>query len=344
MNLTIKKIFVIFSVAVMAGSYPVIAAATEKYSEARPLFGTLVKIDACYEKENEPKAMTAVQKAWARLDEIQWRMNIYDERSDVIKINNAQGKEVEVGADMYELLTDSVSFTKLTGGVFDITVYPLIKVWKKAQEENKMPSEEELRHAKDAVGSANIEFLEGNRVRLLKSEAAIDINGIASGYGADEAARILKENGLHDFLVDTGGELFASGVNCRKEPWRIGISDPREPVELIDVIALDNIGVSTSGDYEKYYEIQGKRWSHIINPITGYPQMQVTSATVIAPTATAADALSTALCVLGGKKGIALIDSLQGNFAAVIFEKDGAQLATFKSAKYEQFRFKKPLP
>ena len=352
MNLATKKTFVIFSVVVMAGSCPTVAAAAEKYSESRPLFGTIVKIDACYEKQEEPKALTGIKKAWERLDEIQWRMNIYDERSDITKINNSNQKAVTIGADTYQLLKDSTFFTNLTKGAFDITVYPFIQLWKKAEETNALPSKEDLEHAKSAVGSANIEFLDENHVRLLNRETAIDINGIASGYGADEAARILRENDLHDFLIDTGGELFASGRNCKEESWRIGVSDPRlpageagKPTELIDVIELNDMGVSTSGNYEKYYEIQGQRWSHIINPMTGYPQMEVTSATVIAPTATQADVLSTALCVLGAEKGIALIESLGSHFAALVFEQDGDdKLVTHQSANYEQFRSKKQLP
>ena len=108
-----------------------------KHHESRPLFGTIIKLDACYEEKQETDIKKAFERVWQRLDEMQWRMNIFDKRSDVAKINRSHQKPVSIGADTYQLLKDSVFFSNLTKGVFDITVYPLIELWKKSEEMNK---------------------------------------------------------------------------------------------------------------------------------------------------------------------------------------------------------------
>jgi len=313
-----------------------------KYSETRPLFGTMLRVDICYDGSRSDDMKKAAQKVWDRFDDMQVRMNLWNERSDLTKINQSYGAPVQIGADTYALLQDAVKFNQLTRGVFDVTVYPLIEVWKGAAKKNRIPSREELLEAKKAIGFDKIKFLGNHRIQLLHPKAKVDINGIACGYGADEAARILRENGFARFLIDTGGELFASGKNCENKKWRLGIADPRDDSKLIDTIELEDQGVSTSGNYEKFYDIQGQRWSHIINPITGYPAWRVASATVIAPTATQADALSTALCVLGGERAIALIEDLSQGLSAMVIENNKGKLLFFKSRTYGQYRSDPP--
>ena len=136
-----------------------------------------------------------------------------------------------------------------------------------------------------------------NRIALGHPEARVALGAIAKGYAVDEAARILRENGVERFLVDAGGDVYVGGRNCEGNLWRIGIKDPRQPSRLIDVVEVTDMAVVTSGDYEQYYEIGGRRFSHIISPRTGYPQRDAASATVLAPSAQMADALATALAV-----------------------------------------------
>ncbi|HOW36129.1 MAG TPA: FAD:protein FMN transferase [Candidatus Omnitrophota bacterium] len=291
-----------------------------KYSESRPLFGTIVRLDICSDAGEEIAVQKAFARAWERLEDINRRMNVSNPEGDVGRVNRSYPAPVIVGADTYGLLEDSVKISQVTGGIFDVTIYPLTELWKKAEQENRIPAKAELLQARSSVGIKNIEFLTNNRVRLLNNQTKIDLGGIACGYAADEAGEILKGNGFKNFLVDAGGELLASGLNCQGKPWQVGIRDPFDTSKVIDVIELMNRAVSTSGSYERYYEIQERRWPRIINPITGFPETAVMSATVIAPTATEADALSTALCVLGGQRGIAFIDSLGSKRAAFIVE------------------------
>ena len=316
----------------------------QKHGESRYLFGTAVRLEACYEKSEEEKMRQGFAKAWQRLDDIQVTMNNLDKRSDVEKINSAKGRPVKVGQDMYELLKRSVDFSRLTGGAFDITVCPLIELWADSEKNNTVPSDKKIKEIRKFVGADTIQFLPGYRIKLSSRRAKIDINGVACGYAADEAGRILRENGLANFLVDTGGEFLAWGKNCEGTAWQIGIRDPQDLEKITDALSLQDKGISTSGNYSQFYEIKGERWSKIINPLTGYPEAGIVSATVIAPDGTSADALSTALCVLGGLQGIRLIDSLGEPFAAVITEKKGDQVTLYQSRGYPKFLSRKMRP
>ena len=340
-----------------------------KYTEIEMLMGTTIRIDVCVENEEaaqfidlfttnikffqkekveilttsidvntEKVSKEALKKVWQRLEDISWRMNVFDEKSDVAKINISYPNALEVGADTYEVVKKAIEYNRLTQGAFDITVWPLIALWKKGEKENIFPSHDEILRTKKMLGPSQIELLSNNQIRLLNEAVKIDLGGIAAGYGVDEAVRIFHEHGLKDFLIDAGGDLFAGGHNCQGQPWRIGIRDPRDAAKLLEVIYLTDSAVTTSGDYEKFYEINGQRWSHIFNPITGYPQKGVKSATVIAPTTLEADVLATALCVLGGWRDQALIDALGPGYAALIIESsDGRQLKTFESRHYRNY-------
>jgi thiamine biosynthesis lipoprotein ApbE len=140
-------------------------------------------------------------------------------------------------------------------------------------------------------------------------------------------------------LVDTGGEIFASGLNCEGRKWQVGIGDPNDPGKMIEVAELSDAALSTSGDYEKYVEIQGRKLSHIINPLTGYPVAGAASVTVIAPTATEADAYSTALCVLGIRDGLPFISSLGKGYEALIYWRgEDGKLGRYATSGYKNYQ------
>jgi thiamine biosynthesis lipoprotein len=290
----------------------------QRYRESRFLMGTTVHVDVCVEPSNAGKIKLAYQQVWERLEDISWRMNVFDERSDVARINKAGLNPVAVGADTYYVLQKALDYTRLTKGAFDITVWPLIQMWKHSEQKNVFPSAAEIFEAKQKVGAGKIHLLGDNRVQLLREAVQIDLGGIAGGYAVDEAARILRENGITNFFIDDAGDIYTGGYNCERKPWRIGVGDPRDRSKMIDIIALSNASVTTSGNYEHYYAIQGKRLSHILNPITGYPQEEVVSVTMIAPTAIEADALATALCVLGTRLGTDLVNGLPQGYASLM--------------------------
>ena len=143
------------------------------------------------------------------------------------------------------------------------------------------------------------------------------MGGIAKGYALDEAARILRKSRVQNFHLDAGGDVYVGGKNCDQQLWRIGIRDPKSRDKIIDVVHVTDRAVATSGNYEQYYKVANQKWSHIINTVTGFPQKEVVSSTVIAKSATDADALATAISVLGKSSGIKIIDGLKDDYATL---------------------------
>ncbi|VAX35472.1 FAD:protein FMN transferase [hydrothermal vent metagenome] len=310
-----------------------------KYHETRMLMGTIVNIDVCRNEHEQEDIQKSYQRVWERLEEISWRMNVFDEKSEVTQINNSNGNTVSIQEDTYYVLQRSMEFFKQTSGAFDITVWPLIKLWKQAAKNNRFPSQEELINVKKGIGLDKVELLEGNQVRLKNKETKVDLGGIAKGYAVDEAARIFREEGIDNFFIDAGGDIYVGGMNCRGQLWRIGVRDPRDKSKIFNVVEVSNAAVTTSGNYEQYYDIQGERFSHIIDPITGYPQKEVVSATVIAPDALNADSLSTALAVLGAMRGTKLINTFDYSHASIIMIKqDDGTIKNFKSNFYGNYQ------
>lgn len=293
-----------------------------RYSEAKLLMGTTVQIDVCYDENNEDDMPLAYTEVWERLGEIHWRMSSFNDISDVAKVNNAYENPVEIGDDTYAVIKNSIMWHERTSRAFDITVWPLIHFWKERDRSKTLPAPEEVAAVRASLGVDKIRLLPDSHVQITDPSLRIDLGGIAKGYAIDEAARILKENGFDQFLVDAGGDMYASGSNCRGLPWHLGIKDPRTKKQLLEIVALEDLAITTSGDYEQYVIIGNQKWSHIINPMTGYPQKGVVSASVIAPTAEEADALSTALTVLGPEKGVALIESLGEQYGCLILYGD----------------------
>jgi len=302
------------------------------------LMGTIVHIDVCQDVQDTQEGSAAYKASWERLEDIAWRMNVLDERSDVARINNSSGDPVLVGADTYTVLKHSQEYSRVTKGTFDITVWPLIDLWKQSAKSNTFPTNEQIQKARRAVGADNIQLLPNNFVKRNNPGTRIDLGGIAKGYAIDEVARIFREHGISSFFIDAGGDILVGGQNCSGKPWRVGIRDPRDKSTIIDIVEVIDGAVATSGNYEQYFTIGNERWSHIIDPHSGFPQRNVISSTVIAPTAMEADALATALCVLGGQPGTALINALTEKHASMIMvKKPSNQIEEFKSSTYDHF-------
>jgi len=302
------------------------------------MMGTIVRIDVCPGVEETKEGKSAYKKAWKRLEDIAWRMNVMDARSDVAKINNSTGDPVLIGADTHIVLEHSQKYSRETKGAFDVTVWPLINLWQQSAKSNTFPTLEKIQKAQSAIGPNNIQLLPNNFVQRTNPGTKIDLGGIAKGYAIDETAQIFRDHNINNFFIDAGGDVFVGGQNCFGQLWRVGIRDPRNKSKIIDVIEVTDAAVATSGNYEKYFEIENKRFSHIINPNTGYPQKEVISSTVIAPTAMEADALATALSVLGSESGITYINSLTEKHASMIIVKDQSnQIQIFKSNNYHHF-------
>jgi len=276
------------------------------------IMGTLIEITVIPENEK------AIREAFEALKKVDALMSTYKEDSE-ISILNREGK-AQVSQETLEVIKDAIKFSNLTDGAFDITCRPLINLWKKAKKEEKVATEEEIEEAISLVGYQRI-ILEGNQIRLEKKGMQIDLGGIAKGYAVDKAIEVLKKNGIKRALVNAGGDLYALGTDPQGEKWQIGVQDPREEDKIIDIIKVKDKAVATSGDYRRYFTLEGKRFSHIVNPKTGLTVQDVPmSVTIVGPDATTTDALSTGVFVLGPEEGMKLIESLPGVEGMIISE------------------------
>lgn len=312
-----------------------------RMSEARSMMATIIQIDVCREDGKDLDYRSAYAKSWERLKDISWRMNVYDAKSDVTKINLAEEAPATVGADTYAIIKRSKEYAVKTQGAFLISIRPLIDIWRAAQKEDRVPTREEISAAQLKTNLNDLILMEQNQIRRNNNGLKLDLGGNAKGYAIDEVARILREHQIENFYIDAGGDLYVGGRNCKGTAWRIGIRDPRDKNQMIEMVQVSNQAVTTSGNYEQFLIINDEVYSHIINPITGYPQKEVASATVIADTAEEADVYSTALTVLGSYQGTQLVEKTNGRLASLIFtKKPDGQLARQQSSNFENFRLK----
>jgi thiamine biosynthesis lipoprotein len=338
----LNRLFILSAAFLMAVAFGVMVSHKSKarlrYSKTGEFFGAYVKVDVCYTPSQSEHLTRAMGAVWARFADIHKRMSVYDPGSDINKINQAYHAAVEIPADTYRLIQDSIAYHRLSGGVYDITLGPLIQLWKQAGKEGRLPSRDNIETARSRTGMSMVTLFDNHRVQLTEG-AKVNIDSIGDGFAADEAARILRAYGFEDFLVDASGELLAGGMNCQGRKWRVGIKDPDNKSSLIDVVELSDTAVSTSGSYERYFLIDGTKYAHIIDPRGGYPAKGVLSATVIAPSAQFADFLSTALCILSPREGLLLVDSLgKGHAALVITDDDGKTRQRQPSREYRPYR------
>lgn len=303
--------------------------------ETRRYFDTLIDVHLCLDGRSSLRGQEALAALWRRLEEIEQRMSAFCDQSDLAKIAKASPNPVSVHPDTYEVLKHSLHYFSISEGAFDVTVKPLVDLWRQAAKNDQRPSKDDIAQARKKTGMDQLRLLDHFQVQLLTPGMRLDLGGIAKGYGVDEAVRILQGDGFFNFFINAGGDIFFSGRHCTGRFWVAGIRDPSSSFEhprLAHSLKVHDAAITTSGDYERYYVIDGQTWSHIIDPRTGYPASSVVSATVVAPTAMQADAVSTALCVLGGQQGAAMVDALGQGVSAYIFEKSGPndQLITYR--------------
>jgi len=272
--------------------------------------GTVVEITLM--GENEESAQNAALQAFQEIKRIEYLMSPWIESSDVNRINRSAGNDgVRVSPETVKVIKRAQEVSKLSGGGFDITVAPLVQLWRKARERGMPPEMEEVKENLNLVNFRNLKIHYGGRVLLKKKGMAIDLGGIAKGYAVDRAFELLKGLGYRNLVVNAGGDLRVGGSKP-KGPWSIGIQHPRDPEKILARISLSDTAVATSGDYEKFFIHQGKRYHHILNPKNGFPAEGCQSVTVLHKEGTTADALATAIFVLGPEKGYALCQRLEG--------------------------------
>ncbi|MCM8781167.1 MAG: FAD:protein FMN transferase [Candidatus Omnitrophica bacterium] len=268
------------------------------YRETRLLMGTYVEV-VSPEKRAIPIAFEEIKK-------IENLLSKYKEDSEIARLNKYGS--LKVSPQTLDVLKIAKNFWLVTDGAFDITVGPLVKLWGFMDRKYHLPEQDEISKALDFVGMDKISINEKeNMVKLKNLGMQIDLGGIAKGYAVDSAVKRLRENGIKSCLINAGGDIYCLGDNFGS-PWRVAIQHP-DREGFLDYLYLKDRAVATSGNYEQYFIKADKRYTHIFNPKTGYPvDLDISSVTVIASDCTTADALATAIFVLGKDKGRKLLE------------------------------------
>ncbi len=242
-------------------------------------------------------------------------MSHYDDNSEVSRLNR-EGILENADPQLVEVMTRALEYYKLTKGTFDITILPVIELFRDRFKENKIPQEMEIKEVLEYVGADKIE-LEGRSIRLKKKGMKITLDGLAKGYIVDMVSKVLLDHGIKNHLINAGGDIKAVGLREDGKPWKVAIQDPAKKNNHLDVIELTDSSVATSGNYENYFDAE-KIFHHIADPKTGFSPALNSSASIIAPTAMEADALATALMVMAPDYGIPFINSLSGRETLII--------------------------
>lgn len=277
----------------------------------------------------------------ALLDRIDARMSTYDERSELSRLNRSASTDwIRISAETRAVVDEAARISELTGGAFDVTVGPVVNLWGFGPDAGAqtVPSPALLRAALARVGYRQVRT-RGHppAIRKARADVYIDLSGIAKGYAVDEIARHLERAGITDYLVDVGGELRARGRNPQGSPWRVAVERP-DPAgrSVYRILALDGTSVATSGDYRNYFEHQGRRYSHTIDPRTGAPvRHALASVTVVHPSAMRADGLATALMVLGPEAGYRLAE--REELAAMFIVRENGAFAEKHTRELERY-------
>jgi len=277
-----------------------------------------------------------------QIEYVNTAMSSYSTDSELSMLNATASKgPVPVSNQLLRVLVQSRELSRLSGGAFDVTYSPLRDLWRNAARNGLVPDQSALQACRKKIGWQKVALDEESaEVRFTSDGMKIDLGAIAKGYGIDLAAEALSAAGMRKGFIEIGGDMRVIGTSEQGRPWRVGVRDPREPAAagaFIGKILLSDCAVATSGNYERYFEVDGKRYSHIMDPRTGMPVQSVLSATVIAPTAMLADGLATTITVLGPEKGIDLIESLPDVECLLVTKSNGDLIIQRSSAfaKYE---------
>jgi FAD:protein FMN transferase len=286
--------------------------ATVRVSESRRLMGAPWTITV--HAPSRTVGAQAIAAAFAEIERLEQILSNYEPTSELSRLSAAapSPEAVAVGPDLWQVLVAAEAFRERTAGAFDISIGPLTSLWRQARKSGRLPRPDKLAAALGAVGAGTVELVsDPNSVRLPKPGTRLDPGGIGMGYAADRAAAILVAHGIDSAMIDASGDVLVSAAPPGTTGWRIAVA-PLRPGGRGETLVLAHAAVTTSGDAYQAVEINGVRYSHIVDPRTGLGVTGQTTVTVIAPDATTADALATAASVLGHAAGPAVIATFPG--------------------------------
>jgi len=324
----------------IAASVLILAGCVSHVEISDKVMGTTMKIEAVSRSLSKEELNRAVLDAIGAAKKVDRLMSTWQPDSEISRLNRAEpGEWIALSPETYDVLVMATDVAKKTGGAFDITVGPLVDLWgfgpKSPPVPTDVPSDQAIEAAKAVVGFKHILIDANNRRAARDAEGVeVDLGGIAKGYAVDLAVAALQRHGVTDALVEIGGETAAVGLNEKNEPWLIGVRHPNRPMgRFLTTIELRDAAIATSGDYFNVYEVKGRLYSHIIDPATGRPiTNNVCSVTVLAKTCAPADALATALMVMGPGKAIKLVETMP-DVEAIIAWRTGRDTIEVKASR-----------
>jgi thiamine biosynthesis lipoprotein len=284
------------------------------------------------------RAAAAARDRVERLDRI---LSDYDPDSELRRLceTAGSGRRVRVSDELWTVLEHAEQLARQTCGAFDVTVGPFVRLWRRARRQRQLPSEQRLAAARERVGYRLIQMYPATReVLLAQPGMRLDLGGIAKGYALDETLRLVAQFGVRSLLVDAGGDVLVGEPPPDAYAWRVAVAPSGRITKGRPVLVLrvNRAAVATSGSGSQYVEIGGRRYSHIIDPRTGMALVGRMAATVVAPSGIEADALASALCVLGPARGLKLLESYPGAAARVVMADTAGRERVFESARWAE--------
>ena len=288
-------------VAVLLFSLSFSACTQGKPSVSRTIFAMDTVMTLTIQGERAEEALDAAISGIFELDAL---LSVTNEQSEIFKLNHAEGADVQLSPVVYELLESAVAYSEQFYEIFDCTISPVVALWGFYTDEFRVPSSEELEVALRSVDYRNVQLKDENIVAL-KNGAQVDLGGIAKGYAAEKVRSILLSYQIENAILDLGGNVLAMGKRNDTNLWRVAVRDPIDTTAQLCVFQVSDFALVTSGSYQRYFEKDGVRYHHILDPKTGMPaKSDLLSVTIITKNAVYADVLSTALFVMGYEEAV----------------------------------------
>jgi len=313
--------------------------------QTRMIMGTFAEVSLY--SNNEKTAGNAIEEALNEMERMDRIMSNYKNDSELSQVNKKAAKSpVPCHAELLDVIEQSQYYSELSGGAFDITVSPIVALWGFFREKGHVPPDKEIEKVLPAVSYKNIVINKSNDTKkpativFKNTQTQIDLGAIGKGYAVDKALEIIRKFGINNGCINLGGNIYVLGTPPGKNAWKIGVQHPRNVNEILGYLELKNEATATSGDYERFFEFNGKRYSHIINPQTGRPVSGTIATTIVAPTGTMVDALSTSVFVLGHEKGMELIKKIPNADAMIAYEEKDGKIAIDMTEGFKD-KFKK---
>lgn len=307
-----RKIITVLAIATLIFSLSIAGCNSGKKQTTITRFLMDTKVDLTFYGISEKKAKLVAEEVFAEMERLENLLSRHIPTSDISRVNRAAGREwVVVEPETIFLVQKALEIAEKSGGAFDPTVGALLRLWGFGTADPRVPSSIELEQALKLVDYRKIKIdKEKNMVFLPEEGMELDLGGIAKGFIVDRGQQVLERFSLDASLINAGGDISISGDRPSGGKWRIAIQDPGNPQEWIAILHIWGGCVATSGDYQRYFEENGVLYHHILDPGTGFPAAGLSSVTVVAPSTALADALSTAVFVMGREKGLELLEKI----------------------------------